>query len=182
MAKNKKDLPPFEESKCECCGQTTDYAVALDRGTALIVLAIYNAVRKKNKNKVHLRKEMECRDKDYSSYRDMVSDGHMTSRMIDNVLRAKYHGLVAQVDGGGQGEYLITPKGARFLRNEQLPRIAVIDKATHTKKQYWNEIEDRTTFTELMRKETPFWNIEPFEVEADGSFRGMHESPTASMF
>lgn len=176
----KKTLPKFEPAICEHCKQTTEYALSLDRGTAMIVLAVYNRVRIKDKNNVHLRDEMEVGSKAYSDYREMVTDGHITSRMIDNVLRAKYHGLLAQVDGGGRGEYLITRKGAAFLRDVPLDRVAIIDKATHTKKCYWNPGEDMVTFAELMKKETPFWKIEPFDVEeATGTFREVDsQSPT----
>lgn len=176
----KKSEPKFESEICECCKQTTDYALSLDRGTAMIVLAVYNRVRMKNENRVHLRDEMEVGQKEYEDYRVMISEGHITSRMIDNVLRAKYHGLLAQVDGGGRGEYLITRKGAAFLRDVPLNRVAIIDKATHTKKYYWNEGNDMVTFSKLMAKETIFWRIEPFDVdEATGRFRDVNEqSPT----
>lgn len=151
--------PPFIPTVCDHCGQTTDYHIKLDRGSALIVLAIYSAVRAKNENRVHLRNEMEVSKGTYGgNYMGMVRDGYMTSVMIDNVLRPKYHGLVAQVEGGGQGEYLITPKGARFLRGEPVPRTAIIEKRTHHKLRYLDE-DDRVTFRELLIKE-PMWNID----------------------
>lgn len=172
MQEQKKfKVPVYKPEVCTCCGQTTDYAMRLDRGTAMIVLAIYNAVRAKGKNVVHLTDEMECGKKDFPNYIEMVQAGRMTSNMTDNVLKAKYYGLVAQVEGGGRGEYLITPRGAKFLRGEPVPLIAIIDKKTHTKKSYWYAEEATTTFNYLMRKETPFWQIEPFDVdEVTGTF------------
>lgn len=150
----------FVANKCGCCGQTTEYEIALDRGTAMIVLAVYNAVRIKDLNRVNLTKEMECNPRDFKDYKEMVMEGRISSWMKGNVLRAKYHGLLAQVDGGGANEYLITPKGSDFLfRNAQVPRIAIIDKVTHTKSYYLNELTDQTTFGELMRKEVQFWNF-----------------------
>lgn len=177
--KNKK-LPKFISKSCTSCGQSVDYDLSLDRGSALIVLAIYNAVRIKGENRVHLTNEMECRAEDFGSYREMISEGKMTSNMADNVLRAKYHGLVAQVDGGGRGEYLITPKGARFLRGERLPRVAVIDKTTHSKKAYWNEAEDTVTFGELLKKETPFWDLNDTTLQKLGIWVG-DEQPTMAL-
>lgn len=153
----------FKPTICECCKQTTDYALNLDKGTAHIMIAIANAVKFKNLNRVHLRNDMEANAKDFSNYREMISEGRITSRMIDNILRAKYHGLVAQVDGGGAGEYLLTPKGARFLKGEPMPRTAVVDKATHSKKYYYDE-DDKVTIFELLRKEE-MWDIPQFTVE-----------------
>lgn len=167
----------FEPSVCGGCTQTTDYDLAMDRGTALIVLAVYNAVRKKGKNRIHVVNEMLCDPADYASYREMVEDGRMTLRMIGNVPRARYHGLLAFSDKHS-GEYLITPKGAKFLRNEKIPRVAIIDKVTHTKKAYLNEERDTITFTQAMKRETPFWNIRNFEIEADGTFRTVEDAPT----
>lgn len=151
--KNKKYTP----TKCECCGQTTDYEIKVDKGTATIVLAVYNAVRRLDRNQVHLTKDMEARAEDFESYQHMVSEGFMTSNMADNVLRAKYHGLVAQVEGGGRGEYLITRKGAEFLRGKAIPRTAIVDKVSHSKKTYL-DLDDTITFSTAMR-DAPWWDL-----------------------
>lgn len=160
MTEKKKKFPKYVPEVCHDCTQTKTYDLSLDRGSALIVLAIYNAVQRLDRNRIHLTDDMEVSKAEMESrfgdYPTMIAEGYMTSNMADNVLRAKYHGLVAQVDGGGSGEYLITPKGARFLKNEPMIRVAIIDKATHKKLGYWNE-EDTVTFTHLLRNETPFW-------------------------
>lgn len=169
----------FEPEVCECCKQTKNYALALDRGTALIILAIYNAVRRKNENKVHIQKEMVVLASDFPSYRDMVAGGFMTSIMWSNVSRARYHGLVAFVDGGGDGEYLITKKGAKFLRGERIPRTAIIDKATGHKSHYLEPETDTITFAECMKRETPFWDLTDIKLR---ELAGDSESEPASLF
>ena len=148
----------FKPELCASCGQTTEYPIRLDKGTAYIVIAIANAVRLKNKNRVHLRNEMLVKRGEYPSTRDVAIAGKMTATMIDNVLRAKYHGLVAQIDGGGTGEYLLTPKGARFLRGEAVPALAAIDKTKHVKKYYIDEETDWTTIGRILRGDTNFWD------------------------
>lgn len=127
----------------------------------MTVLAIYNAVRLKGQNLIHLADEMLCNKKDFPDYKEMVNAGKLTHQMIDNILIAKYTGLVAQ--GKDPGYYILTPRGADFLfRNLDVPRVAIIEKRTHNKKFYWHEEEDRVTFGELMKRETPWWIIETF--------------------
>jgi len=158
MKTEKKRLPKFVAEVCDGCEQTKTYDLGLDRGTAFIVLALYNAIQIKDENRVHIDKEMVARKEDFESWEDMISSGHMTSSMQHNVPRARYHGLIAFVDKG-TGEYLLTPKGARFLRGEAVPRIAIVDKKTHKKLAYWNEDDDQVTFRSLMKKTEPFWNL-----------------------
>jgi len=158
MTTDKKKLPKFVPDVCGECTQTKTYDLGLDRGTAFIVLAVYNAVQRKDENRVHIDKEMVALKSDFDSLEHMISEGFMTSSMQHNVPRARYHGLIAFVDKG-TGEYLLTPKGARFLRGEAVPRIAIVDKKTHKKLAYWNEDEDQVTFRDLMKKTEPFWNL-----------------------
>lgn len=157
MKKEKKKA--YEPEQCQHCGQTTTYEVALDRGTALIVLAVYNAVKRLGKNDVHLRDDMEVPDDTFPGYSGMVNAGFMTSKMVHNVPRARYHGLVAYVEKGSN-RFLITPKGRDFLMGAEVPRVAIIDKKTHTKKYYLDEDSDRCTFGQILSGETPFWDIE----------------------
>lgn len=152
MKKAKKEL--FVPSTCVCCSQTTNYAMSLDRGTVHIVLAIYNAVRRLGRNRVHLDNEMVVARGEYGEYRDMVESGYMTNSMRQNVLRARYHGLVAFADKGS-GEYLITPKGVAFLRGEPVLKTVIVDKLRHKNDGYF-EPDGSVTLTTLLKKE-PYW-------------------------
>lgn len=171
----------FKPHTCEGCGQTTTYALALDRGSALIVLAIYNAVRKKGTNLVHILDEMVVDPAEYGGkYQAMIEDGKMSVRMEGNISRPRFHGLIAQ--GKEAGWYLITPKGAKFLRGEKVPRVAIIDKRTHTKKEYLDPERDQATFGSLLKRETPFWQITNFEIdEVTGTFRSVPPTPQAAL-
>lgn len=128
--------------------------MALDRGTAHIVLAVFNAVRRLERNRVHIDKEMVALKSDFDSYQHMVEEGFMTSSMQHNVPRARYHGLIAFADRGS-GEYLLTPKGAAFLRGEPVPKVVIIDKAKKKNAGYF-EPEGTVTWAQLVRKE-PYW-------------------------
>ena len=147
----KAPVKKFEHEICGSCGQTTDYDMSLGKGHALIVLAIYRAIERLGRNRVHLNDEMLARQEDFPSMRAMVDAGRVTHTMINNTSCPRYHGLIAF--GSDTGEYLLTPKGADFLfRNRAIPRTAVIDKKTHSKK-YYLDPEDTVTFGDLMRGE-----------------------------
>jgi len=161
-----KTQKTFKPTICECCKQTTDYELKLDKGTAIILIAIVNAIRLKNENRIHLRNEMECKRSDFKDYYEMALAGKMTSKMIDNILRAKYHGLVAQADGGGKGEYILTSKGSKFLLGEPVIRSCIVDKASHTKKCYWNE-DDKVTIGELLKTQRRFWVMPDVVMKLD---------------
>lgn len=155
----KKKRKAYQPTVCAHCGQSTDYDVSLDRGTALIVLALYNAVRRIGRNDVHLRDDMEVSIGTFAGMLAMVNAGYMTSTMVHNVPRARYHGLIAWVEKG-TNRFLITPKGRDFLLGKSVPRTAVIDKVTHTKKAYLDPDTDVVTFSELMDPAVPFWDVD----------------------
>ena len=72
-------------------------------------------IRTKGINVVHPRKEME---------------GHsLSSNDVGNLSRARFHGLIAKVKGE-KGNYLLTTKGAKFLRGEAVPKYAIISIVT----------------------------------------------------
>lgn len=170
----KKSLPKYTPPICECCGQTTHYALRLDRGTALIVLALYNAIRDRKENRVHLINDMSIRNPKeggFANYSDMVQGGKMTFRMVANASRARYHGLIAFVDEGS-GEYLLTPKGAKFLHGEPVPRTAIIEKKSHHNVGYHHP-EDTTTIFELLKDRSLTWDGQLAKVELAG-IRGLN--------
>jgi hypothetical protein len=160
----KAPRPKHVPHVCEACSQTTTYAMALDRGTAHIVLAVFNAVRRLDRNRVHIDKEMVALKHDWPSYQEMIEGGCMTSSMQHNVPRARYHGLIAFADRGS-GEYLLTPKGAAFLRGEPVPKVVIVDKAKKKNAGYF-EPEGIVTWAQLVRKE-PYW-AKGFDFEIIG--------------
>ncbi len=148
-----KSTQKFTPGKCDHCTQTTNYLLRLDAGTAHIMIAMANAVRRLGRNRVHLQKEMEGRPDEFPTYQQMIREGYMTSRMEGNASRPRYHGLIAS--GDKPGEYLITKKGAAFLRGLPVMRSAIVSKVTGHNAGYW-EPDGEATIKEIL-KEEPYW-------------------------
>lgn len=132
----------YEPKTCECCGQTTTYLLAIDQQTINIVRAVANAIRAKGINAIHPRKEMMVDTKDLREMENIVRAGKITYTMWNNMTRARAHGLLAKVRGV-KANYLLTKKGAKFLRGERVPRYAIISKAEGHQIGYF-EPEDHT--------------------------------------
>ncbi len=128
----------FVSPVCSHCNQTTQYDLGVDRGTVDILKAIATKIRLKGENAVHPRNEMEVSVREHLDYKDMVTMGVLTSNQINNLSRARYHGLIAKIDDR-PGFYCLTQKGERFLAGEAIPRTAIIDKAKKMTIGYWHE-------------------------------------------
>ena len=121
--------PNYKPQKCECCGQTTTYLLPIDRGTIDIVKAIAAAINRKGQNNVHPRNEMEISAPDHGlNSATMIKEGYLTSNQVGNLSRPRFHGLIAK-SRYGTGYYLLTKKGADFLRGKEIPRYAIVSKA-----------------------------------------------------
>lgn len=97
------------------------------------------AVHTKGVNSLHLSKE-----------------GVLNHGELCNLIRPHKHGLVAKVKGEA-GAWLITQKGAAFLRGEPVPKYAVQDKTTGHIEGYW-EPGGMVTINELRRSTNdPYW-------------------------
>ncbi len=157
----KNKLPKYKSPVCTNCGQTTHYSLSLDMGSAYIMIAIFNRVRIKRINHVHVAREMVIGKNTFPTLRQMVESGRMTTRMLGNITRCRMHGLIAFAGKKRYGgEFLITPKGARFLRGEVIPRTAIIAKRNQGDDRsnvgyHFPEV-DNITITELL-EEGVFW-------------------------
>lgn len=151
MAKDK-----FTPKICQCCGQTETYLMCVDTGTCDIVRAISVAIRKKKKNCVHPRREMEL-GKNQLNYSQMIREGYLTSVMVGNLSKARSQGLIARVDGK-PGYYCLTHKGAEFMKGASIPKYAIMDKVTGHNIGYWYENEERVTMRSLV-KSGDYWEI-----------------------
>lgn len=102
----------YKPEVCECCGQTCTYMLGVDRGTVTIMKKIARAVEKKGLNCLHLAKE-----------------GVLGHSELCNVLRPRFHGLIAFVEGDEmRGNYCLTTKGLHFLRGERIPKYTIVSK------------------------------------------------------
>jgi hypothetical protein len=166
----------FTPEVCECCGQTTQLLYPIDAGTADIVKAVAVAVGNKGINMVHLRKELEVDAKEWN-YGRMLREGVLTSNHIGNGTRPRKHGLIAfaSIDGKREiGNYLLTKKGAAFLRGESVPKYAIQNKVTGHIEGYWKPNVYRVTIHDLWRKDTDRWEGIDFDIEEG---RIIHDLP-----
>lgn len=154
----------YEPQKCHHCGQTMTYLLPIDQGTVDIVKSIASAIRKKGVNLIHPRKEMEVTSESvgaFSTMHDRIKNGQLTSNQVGNLSRARFHGLIARVSSE-KGCYLLTRKGARFLKGDDVPRFAIISKTEKRQIGYLNELTDITNIRQF-GNDSQYW----MEMEYD---------------
>lgn len=167
IKKNKLSTPEFAPNVCECCGQATEYILPIDRGTTVIVKALAAAISRKGINIIHPTKEMEVPVADWT-YARGVRDGVLTSTQIGNFTRARVHGLIAR-SHDKPGNWLLTSKGARFLRGETVPRFAVVSKSAvgndeRSHKESYFEPEVHVCTVHDFTKKDPMWEGINFDI------------------
>jgi len=138
----------FKTDVCECCGQAKNYLLGLDKGSAKLVLAILDKIVQKGVNEVHPAREMDTTGKN--------------KWYLTNLSRPRFHGLIAYVKGK-KGYYCLTRKAGQFLRNEKVPRHAVISKVTGHQEGYFMADIETVTLSELL-KEQIMWSGEQQKV------------------
>lgn len=158
----------YHEEVCECCGQAKTYLLPVDTGTALIVKAVAARVRAKGINVVHPTKEMEVPARDWT-YTRAIREGVLTSTQIGNFTRARVHGLIARYRGE-PGNWVLTTKGARFLKGERIPKLAIVQKtkkgdASHKQDYHMPDVHT-VTVHEVMnpRSNDPVWEGIDFDI------------------
>lgn len=158
----------FTPHTCPQCRQTTNYDVTLSRGSATFLIAFYNAVRRLDQNIIHFGDDMVRDPKDFNNLRDMVEGGWCTHKMSEafgTVLHR--HGLIAST---GRNQWLLTRKGADFLRGEEIWKTAIADKTTGHQSGYW-EFSGKVKLTTLLKTDQPWWVMpEAPEPEASHTF------------
>lgn len=158
----------FEPEICNSCGQAETYLLPIDWGTSLIVKAVAAAIRRKGINLIHPTKEMEVPAAEWS-YRRAIDEGVLCSTQIGNFTRARVHGLIAR-HHDEPGNWLLTRKGAAFLRGERVPSLAVIRKTTKTeegrshKDEYYQPEKYTCTVYDFAKQKYPAWEAIDFEI------------------
>lgn len=169
MPKNNYEFTP---QICECCGQALSYLLPIDWGTAVIVKAVAAAVRRKGINIIHPTKEMEVPANEWN-YQRAITEGVLTSIQIGNFTRARVHGLIAKYEAE-PGNWVLTTKGAQFLRHARIPRLAEVakttkgeDGASSHKMRYHKPEVFTCTVDEILNPagETPRWEGISFEIK-----------------
>lgn len=140
----------YEKVRCEHCGQTTTWASRLNPGMADIVRAIASAVAIKGINAIHPTKEMLVDSKlaEWRSREARLRAGKLTPNQTKNMGHARVHGLVAMCRDA-RGSYLLTPKGADFLKGALVPLVAIVDKTTGHNVGYASDDEGKIVQTSL---------------------------------
>lgn len=157
----------YISEKCECCGQSKTYLLPIDRGTIDILRSVARAILNKGINAIHPRKEMEVGPKAFSAgdcfdYDLMVKEGYLTSNMVGNLSRPRFHGLIAKVKGQS-GNYCLTTKGASFLKGDTIPKYAIIDKVSGHQAGYWMEEKYQVT-TKDFSVDEEYWEGLDYDI------------------
>jgi len=155
----------YKAEVCPGCGQSTTYLLGIDRGTVDILKAIATAIRKKEINCVHPRKEMEI-GHDQLDYFTMVREGKLTSNHVGNLSRPRFHGLIAKIKGKDMaGNYCLTSKGARFLKGEQIPKYAIISKEAKHQIGYYDDDVHFCTIKDFL-PDVEYWEGIDFQIKS----------------
>lgn len=100
-------MPKNEVEACPHCGQEMrKYWHTLTPGLVNALVKFGKAVGKKGRNSIHLRADM---------------DGlpfELTRDEWSNFTKLRFHGMVAKDRNAGQGFWLLTARGASFLRGD----------------------------------------------------------------
>jgi len=150
----------YNPERCSCCGQTETYLLPIDKGTVDILRAISRAIMFKGINAIHPRKEMEvsyC-----ASYAKMILSGHLTSNMVGNLSRPRFHGLIASIRDEA-GNYCLTTKGAKFLNGTLIPRYAIVSKVTGHQIGYWKPEKYQVSIKDFYANDI-CWEAINFEI------------------
>ena len=141
----KKEKLNFEKDICECCGQSTNYIVGIDKGTAVIMKKIARAIKEKGINCVHLAKE-----------------NVLEHNELCNIIRPRYHGLVAHAKGE-TGNFVLTQKGFNFLAGHTIPKYAVVNKKGKFIEQYFKPEEYLVRINDF-NNEDDYWEGVGFTI------------------
>lgn len=131
-------MEKYVSEKCNCCGQTLTYLLPIDKGTADIIRAFSIVIRRKGINMVHPWKEMLVETKKWSRER-MLSEGVLTASHLTNLSKGRAHGLIAKAEE--PKNWVLTTKGAQFLKGSRIPKYAILSKVTKHQEGYWRQDE-----------------------------------------
>lgn len=160
----------FKPDVCECCQLTKNYLIGIDKGSIEIVKAISRAIGDKGINLVHANKEL-------------IEKKYLTPLQRGNMSRPRAHGLIAMAHGEGmKGNYLLTSKGAKFLRGEiRIPKYAIMNKVTSHQDGYF-ESERYTVGVNDFMKGDEYWEGIGYNIEQGRVVRDLKDGSTAPIF
>lgn len=151
---------------CPSCKQSCTYVVGLDRGSVEIMKAIARFIQVKGTNMVHPRNEME-------------SKGLLSSNHVGNLSRPRMHGLIAHAKVDGQrkaGWYVLTTKGADFLKGASIPRYAIISKAEGHQVGYFSPETLTCSISDFNEPGEPRWEGFNYNILDNGVVEAVPQS------
>lgn len=155
-----------QNNHCPTCGASIKknwYFLTAGHGFAL--LKIYRAVIEKGENKINVPKEVKMDKVEYTVYQKL----HM-------------HALTAKVKENGQtkkGWYLITKRGADFIRGE----ISVPEAVQSFRNRIVGHSQNYITITDLLHQ-TPYWgdyNNMQYEIAENEELIGYKKMVTSTI-
>jgi len=132
-----------DNNLCSLCGAKLNARWENIKKGQITTLAIFrDAIIKKNRNSIHLQKDIK-----------------FTNSQFTNFQKLRYNGLVAHASD--TGNWLLTRRGAQFLRNEIfIPKGVLI---------FRNKIQkyhiDKVNLLSILKNNEPYWfDIEDYEL------------------
>lgn len=137
----------FVPDRCECCTQTKNYILAVDRGITEIVKAFAKAISIKGINVIHPIKEM-------------ANARLLTVNQAKNLSRVGFHDLIKKVEHGNWG---ITEKGIAYLKGLEIPKYVIVSKVTGETTGYYEPDTYKVKAISFKEKDE-YWEIYDFIV------------------
>ena len=139
-----------EQPNCPTCGQTIkEYWHALTPGLVSALVKFRKAVVEKGQNSVHLLKDMK--DPAYE----------LSRHEWNNFTKLRFHGLAVKDKDGPAGYWLLTKRGASFLKNE----LAVPRKVKTFNNAVQDHGEQLVTIKDVLGTVPIFETIDDIEYE-----------------
>jgi hypothetical protein len=136
---------------CPTCGQKTTYELTLDTGTAKMMTAISDYIRKKGINV-------------FSNTKEMIGNGY-DFNAAGNITRPRAHGLIARIPGKATN-YCITDKGFRFLKGEPIESVVIMKKASKGEPSHAIGHEGpEIKISQLLSGWSEYWSANGYEIQ-----------------
>ena len=103
----------------------------------------------------------------------------LTSNQVGNLTRPRSHGLIAKVRGE-PGNYLLTSKGAAFLRGTPIPKFAIMSKAERHQIGYFEAEKYQVTINDFNSKDD-YWEGINYDIEEGRIIHPSEFAPTQSV-
>lgn len=144
-----KTTKKFTPDKCTHCNQFVNYELSLSRGHAICLVKIYNYVKTKGINAVHLDKEL-------------LEKEIITANEKGNVPQLRHWKLLDQLEESGN--YAINQFTVDFLKGSiTVPKKVIVAKGIGSDAEsifdqtHFFDTEHVVSIKDLLKKDNPYW-------------------------